>query len=449
MDMFAPVHCLRPHVTATTLRPLSRIAWAMLARPGRVTMLGLARWAGTGGRDRTVQRVCSQALPWAMLFWVFCRQHVPRPEEVYLLAGDAVVVTNAGKHTYGLERLFSSLSGKPIPGFACFAFSLGSGQARRAFPVRVEQVVRRAAEKAASKAKAAATPQKPSAPLRRPGRPQGSRSKPHAAVPLTPAWSRITAMLEALLKLSAGVLPLTYLVLDGHFGHPNARPMARQSRLHLLSKLRCDAAWSFPYTGPYAGRGPRRQYGSQVDDGHMPAKYLQETTVEGPLQTRVYQAPLLHTEVAQPVHVVIITKRNLRTHGRAHVILLSRDLTLAYAPLVDDYRWRFQIEFNCRDAKQYWRLEDVMNVTPTGGTKAANLSLFMVKVAYHRQAEVRQRDPDSSLLDLKAHCRGYTSVEETITMLPEKPAPVFLGEILHKGAGLGRIHATQPSCRFS
>jgi putative transposase len=449
MDMLALFQCLCPHVTATTLRQLSRMAWAMLVMPGRVTMLGISRWAGKGGSYRTVQRFFSQALPWAMLFWVFFRQHVHRPEEVYLLAGDEVVVTKAGKHTYGLDRFFSSLYGKPIPGLAFFAFSLVSVQARRAFPVRVEQVVRSEAEKAASKAKAAAKQQKASTPLRRPGRPKGSRSQPQAAVPLTPELSRITAMLDALLKLIAGVIPLTYLVLDGHFGHHNALHMARQSHLHLISKLRCDAALYYPYTGPYAGRGPRRKYGSKVDYGNMPAKYLKETTVEGHIQTRVYQAPLLHKEFAQPLNVVIITKLNLHTHGRAHVILFSSDLTLAYAPLVDDYSLRFQIEFNFRDAKQYWGLEDFMNVTPTGVTNAANLSLFMVNVAYHLQADVRPRDPDYSILDLKADCRGYTYVEETIKMLPEKPEPVLLGQILHKVAGLGRIHAAQPSCSFS
>ncbi len=78
----------------------------------------------------------------------------------------------------------------------------------------------------------------------------------------------------------------------------------------------------------------------------MPAKYLKETTVEGHIQTRVYQAQLLHKEFAQPLNVVIIIKMNLRTQARAHVILFSSDLTLAYAPLVDDYSLRFQIEFN-------------------------------------------------------------------------------------------------------
>jgi putative transposase len=250
MDSLAPFQCLRPHVTATTLRQLSRMTWAMLVMPGRVTMLGISRWAGKGGSDRTVQRLFSQVRPWAMLLWVFFRPYVHRPDEVYLLAGDQVVVTKAGKHTSGLDRFFSSRYGKPIPGIAFFAFSLVSVQARRAFPVRVEQVVRSAAEKAASKAKATAKQQKLSTPWRRPGRPTGSRRQPQAAVPLTPELSRLTARLDAVLKLIAGVIPLTYVVLDGHCGHHNALYMARQSHLHLIAKLRCDAALYFPYAGP-------------------------------------------------------------------------------------------------------------------------------------------------------------------------------------------------------
>ena len=110
---------------------------------------------------------------------------------------------------------------------------------------------------------------------------------------------------------------------------------------------------------------------------------------------------------------------------------------------------RFQIECNFRDAKQYWGLEDFMHVTPTGVTNAANLSLFMVNVSYRLRADVRQRDPDYSILDLKADCRGYKYVEETIQMLPEKPEPILLVKILKKVASLGRIHASQPAFSFS
>ncbi len=449
MNSVALFQCLQPHVTATTLRQCRRIADAILVMTGRVTMLGLSRWAGTGGSYRTVQRFFSTVIPWATLFWVFFRQHVYCPEDVYLLVGDEVVATKAGKHTHGLDRFFSSLYGKPVPGLAFFTLSLVSTQQRRSFPVRVEQVVRSDAEKEASKAKAATKKQPPFPTKRRPGRPKGSKNTPKSAVTLTPELSRITGMLGALLHLIAGVVSLTYLVLDGHFGNHNALAMAQQHNLYLISKLRCDAALYFPYTGPYAGRGPHRKYGDKVDYDNIPVQYLKETTVEGHIQTRLYQAQLLHKEFAQPLNVVILAKTNLRTQARAHVVLFSSDLDLAYAPLVDYYRLRFQIEFNFRDAKQYWGLEDFMNVTPTGVTNAANLSLFMVNVAYRLRANVHPHDSDYSVLDLKADCRGSKYVEETIKMLPEKPEPVLFAKILNRVAGLGRIHVSPPSFSFS
>src|SRR5919109_1326176 len=103
-----------------------------------------------------------------MLFWVFFRHQVYGPADVYFVAGDDVIVTKAGKHTHGLDRFFSSLYGQPVPGLAFFTLSLVSVQKRRSFPMRIEQVVRSDAEKAASKAKADAKKQKPAAAKRRP-----------------------------------------------------------------------------------------------------------------------------------------------------------------------------------------------------------------------------------------------------------------------------------------
>jgi putative transposase len=268
-------------------------------------------------------------------------------------------------------------------------------------------------------------------------------------VTLTPELSRITGMLGALRQLIAGVVSLTYVVLDGHFGNHNALAMAQQNHLHLISRLRRDAALYFPYTDPYAGRGPRRTYGRKVDYTNIPEEYLTATNVDGHIQTRVYQAPLLHKEFAHPLNVVMLVKTNLRTQAQAHVLLFSSDLTLAAASLVDYYSLRFQIECNFRDAKQYWGLEDCMNVTATGVTNAANLSLFMVNVASCLQIQGRQHDPDYSILDVKADWRGSKYVEETIKMLPEKPEPILLHQILTKVTGLGRIHASQPSFSFS
>ena len=177
----------------------------MLAMTGRVTMLGISRWTGPGGSYRTVQRLFYTALPWATLFWVFFRQHLYRPDDVYMLAGDEMVISKAGDQTYGLDRFFAGLVSRVVPGLAFFTLALISTQARRSFPVRLEQVVRSEAEKAASRAKTAAKrAPKPAEPRQR-GRPKGSKNKATAEVVLSPELRRIQAMLEALLKRMAGL----------------------------------------------------------------------------------------------------------------------------------------------------------------------------------------------------------------------------------------------------
>ncbi len=76
------------------------------------------------------------------------------------------------------------------------------------------------------------------------------------------------------------------------------------------------------------------------------------------------------------------SRLNLVSGARAHVVLFSDDLELDYDKLIDYYRLRFQIEFNFRDAKQYWGLEDFMNVKETQIANAVSLSLFMVNLSH-------------------------------------------------------------------
>src|SRR3989454_11307216 len=97
MDILALLQCLQSAVPRTTLRQCSRIVAALLVMTGRVTMLGISCWTGSGGSYRTVQRFFSQALPWATLFWVFFRQHIYRAEDVYLLVGDAAILILASQ----------------------------------------------------------------------------------------------------------------------------------------------------------------------------------------------------------------------------------------------------------------------------------------------------------------------------------------------------------------
>lgn len=137
---------------------------------------------------------------------------------------------------------------------------------------------------------------------------------------------------------------------------------------------------------------------------------------------------------------MILVKTNLKTQARSHVILFSSDLDLQYEKIIDYYKLRFQIEFNFRDAKQFWGLEDFMNIGQTAVTNAANLAFFMVNLSHHLLADFRQHNPNSGIIDLKAHYRGFRYVHEILKMLPQKPEPILLGQIFAKLTSLGRIH---------
>ena len=442
IDILALLQSLSPSLDKTTIRQFSLIIPAMLAMTGRVTMLGISRWTEKGGSYRTVQRFFSTVIPWANVFWLFFRQYLFDSEATYILAGDESVVTKSGKKTHGLDRFFSSLYGKPVPGLAFFALSLLDVDERRSYPIMVEQMVRTKEEKAAAKAKKEAK-QKPKNGKR--GRPKGSKNRDKTIVTLTPELTRIQQMIQKLLVLILEMLPLEHIVMDGHFGNNNALQMVRQCGLHLTSKLRSDSALHFRYDGPYAGCGAPKKYGDKINYAQIPDKYRQTTQTEKGIRTDIYQAQMLHTEFAQPLNVVIIVKTNLKTGAWAYVVLFSSDLNLDYASIIDFYGLRFQIEFNFRDAKQYWGLEDFMNTKETAVTNAANLSLFMVNLSYLLLRDFRQKDSTVNVLDLKAFYRGHKYVAETLKWLPQMPEPILMARIFDKVSRLGRIHCPLPA----
>jgi hypothetical protein len=359
------------------------------------------------------------------------------------MIGDESVVTKAGEKTYGLDWFYSGLLQKVVPSLAFFALALVNVKERRSYPMRVEQTIRSAEEKAASKAKAEArkAKKKSTEEKRKVGRPKGSKNKSKAEVSLNPELLRIQSMIQALQQTIKGVISVTFVVLDGHFGNHPTLQMIRQCQLHLISKLRHDAALYYPYAGEYQGRGPHNKYGARVEYRKMPDEYLKSSKVEDGILTRIYQTKLLHREFSQPLNVVVIVKTNLATQTMAHVILFSSELTLSAEKMVDFYSLRFQIEFNFRDAKQYWGLEDFMNISQRAVTNAANLALFMVNLSYALLVHFRQEDADFSILDLKAHYRGYRYAMEILKMSPQKTDRDFISQLFQNIVLLGRVHA--------
>ncbi len=88
--------------------------------------------------------------------------------------------------------------------------------------MRFEQVVKTDAEKVAASGRKKKTQKHNSpTPKRKSGRPKGSKNKDKTQVKLTQELTRIQSMVQELLALVGTFLPLTYLVLDGHFGNNN------------------------------------------------------------------------------------------------------------------------------------------------------------------------------------------------------------------------------------
>jgi hypothetical protein len=445
-EILALLQTIAPLLSKTTLRQMSQVIFGMLATSGRITMLGLSRWTEKGGSYRTIQRLYGSELFWKGLHWLFFRSKLLKPSDPYILAGDEVVASKAGKETHGLDRFFSGLQQRVIPGLSFFTFSLVNVSEERSYPLQVTQVVRSAEEKAASQAKAEAkkTASK-TAEKRKRGRPKGSKNKSKKEVKLSPELLRIQTALKSLLETIGNAVPLTYVALDGHFGNYPSALMVRQTGLHLVSKMRSDAALYLPFEGEHKKRGPKPRCSDKIDVRNMDSQYLQESALEDDLRTDIYRGQFFNKEFDFPLNVVIILKTNLKTSAQAHVILFSTDLEQPYNQIIKFYSLRFQIEFNFRDAKQYWGLEDFMNVKETAVTNAANLSLFMVNFSAALAEPLRKHNPDFSVLDLKSRYRGYRYVSETIIMLPQQPDGILLAEIFQQIARLGAIHpASQP-----
>ncbi|NJO18318.1 MAG: transposase [Thioploca sp.] len=428
-DINTVLLCLSTVLSSTNLDRLQLISYALLAMDGRVTMLGISRWTEKGGSYRTIQRFFKQTFSWCRLNWYLITGYLS-DDDVILIAKDETTVTKSGQHTYGLGRYFSSIFNRAIPGLSFFTLSLISVKRRQSFPLVIEPVAK---EEEEQPAKTASPKGK-----KKPGRPKGSRHKTQSTPELSARLLWTPALLRNLLKLIGTRLKPVYFVYDSAWGNNDCIAMLKPLELKLISKRRHDAALGFPDEGKYSGRGAPRKYGDKVNYADMPDRYRKYSEVTLGILTPIYQIKARHKRFAQSLNVVIIRKTNLKTGKTTQVIWFSSDLELAWDKLIDYYRLRFQIEFNFRDAKQFWGLEDFMNVGQTQIHHATNLSMFMVNLSY----VLRQQTPffSRSILDLKAWFKADKYVREILKLLPQSADLNFNDRILPDIAQLGRIN---------
>ncbi len=441
-EIIALLNCIFPITQRKEQKYFQIIIQSLLSMRGRITMLGLSRWSEKGGSYRTITRFFYEKRDWGAINWLFIKTHLIETKgSVYLLGGDEVVVSKAGKHSYGLDRFYSSIQNQVIKSLAFLNLSLISVEARKAYPLTTQQIIKPNKEgcvkdKISKKGKAKKNKGKP-------GRPKGSTNKNKKSVALSPYLKFVQDAIKEALKRIDKHIDIVYFVFDGAFGNNYATQMVKQCGLDIISKLQKNSALSFPNEKEYSGVGAPKRYGDDIDYDNLPEKHLKSTVIDKDknITTKVYQIEMLHRTFADILNIVIIQRLNTKTGSFAHVTLFSTDLKLGYEKIIDYYSLRFQIEFVFRDAKQYWGMEDFMNIKKAPINNWANLSTFMVNFSHGLRKDSNMKE--MSVLDLKAHYHGLKYVKEVFKLLPDLANEYLIQKVSAKIANLGAIHPSE------
>lgn len=432
---------------------------------GGVTMLNMSRWSGSGGSYRSIQRMMGSRWDWLKInlvcFGLWSCLHLPQQlseEELaalqkrYILALDEVVEPKSGSKTYGIGRFFSSILQKPVNAIKTHVASIIDIEKNKSFVLDHCQILKPKKVIKSKKSKAAGK----KSVKRKVGRPKGSKNKKKAGRPKgskSKMWEKqrgsIYSTMESLLskicpsfsaKFGFG---LSYVVGDGSYGNKTACLISREWGLDLISKLNCKSALYWSFQGKYSGRGPYPKYGKQINLDKIPVNYrvsyqrLKDGTVE-----EIYHLNGVRSKRNPYALNVVVINRSKPNGQTARVILFSTCLNLTAEDITEIYSSRFQIEFNFRNAKQYFGLADFKNTKPLQVTNAIYWSFFMENISTLLLEDFReeQENPDLNIQDLKAWFRGQKYLNEILNYAENTDDPILNQQQKQRILELGSIH---------
>ena len=279
------------------------------------------------------------------------------------------------------------------------------------------------------------------------GRPKGSKNKQNVKSEGL-LYESFELLLSIVVPLILVFCPhLKYVLADGAYGNKSCCLIVAQFDLELISKLNRNTALFLPYSKPKRSkRGRPRKYGNKIDYQNIPKQYLVEDYIEDGIATYIYQIQGVWTKkMPDLINVVIIVKTDLATQKTSRVVLFSTDLTLDASVLIKFYALRFQIEFNFRDAKQYFGLSDFKNIKQQQVKNAVGLAFFMTNISMIliEQAQKQWEEEKVSIQDLKACFRGQKYLHFILNTLQIDPKPVLNQTEIQEVLKIGAVNRTK------
>lgn len=278
--------------------------------------------------------------------------------------------------------------------------------------------------------KSVQTKDEASLPVKR-GRPKGRKNFNRQDVQLSEYLETLLQKITMLQGILGDECTPKHLLFDGAMGNNFGVQMAKKAGLYLISKLRRDSQLYLPWEGEYSGRGRRRVYGERLKPQSIPNKYKVKTEEKDGSRLEYFHLEVRHKMFPDPLNVVLIRKTKLKSNKVGHVILFSSDLELAWGKVVDYYSLRFQIEFNFRDAKQHWGLEDFMVIKENKVRNSASFSMFMVNISYALIINSEGKT-GQSVHDLKVWFLARKQVLNTLKLCGGNANAIFIAQLINK-----------------
>ena len=116
------------------------------------------------------------------------------------------------------------------------------------------------------------------------------------------------------------------------------------------------------------------------------------------------------------VIILRFDKNGIAKSHKSRAVLFSTDMEADYNTIIDVYQVRFQIEFNFRDARQFFGLSNFKNVKKQQVLNVIGYAFFMVSLSNILIFEIKQKQPDCplSIQDLKAFFRAEKYINELL-----------------------------------
>ena len=368
-----------PDISKWQRRFLTVLFTTIFAIRGRVTFTNLARYSPL--HEHTFRRHFRSFFDWTAFnlatFSLALADNAAAHDELPIAAIDCTFIPKSGKQTYGLDRFWSSASGKSERGLELSVLALIQPESGRAFTLDAAQ-----------------TP-----PALAAGERAGGGS-----------YSRIDFYMEQVTDCLEPLKGVRYLIADGNYAKRKVLSGLSHHGKHLITRLRSDADLRYLYTGPRkAGPGAPKKYDGKVRFGDL-SRFERTGSLTDKPHIEIYTQRLNSPYFKRDFRVVVL----LNTASGSYVVLCSTDYDQDAREVVRFYRLRFQIEFLFRDAKQLAGLCHCQARSPEKLDFHFNASLAAVNLA---RLEILLYHEGVSLVSYVRRCYNRWLVAQLLSRL--------------------------------